>query len=284
MEKIRQMIKPTLKQKPRAVVSLVLLAMFGLCGLGYYNNSKEFSIYGNVDIRDVVLGFRVSGKIAKLNFDEGDSVQKDEILATLDKEPFEIQFAIKKADLDEADANFVKAEKEYLRQKDLFEKKVVSEKVYDDAREALSIAIANQQAAKASLDQVTLELKDADLKAPEGGVIITRIREEGSIVASGAPVYTLSLQRPVWVRTYVDEKKLGDIYSGQKVVVKTDAGGQYEGQIGFISPQAEFTPKTVETSELRTSLVYRLRVIVQNPDNGLKQGMPVTVKVIKDKR
>lgn len=272
------------KKKPKIVLSLVLLATVCFSSFRYYSDQNIFTIYGNVDIRDVVLGFRVSGKIAKLHFDEGDKVKKGDIIASLDKEPFEIKFAIKKADLDQADANLIRTEKEYLRQKDLFAKKVISEKLFDDAKESFVVAVAQQQAAKANLDQAMLELKDADLRASEDGIIITRVREEGSIVSVGAPVYTLSLERPVWVRTYVDEQKLGHIYSGQKVIVKTDSSSQYEGQVGFISPQAEFTPKTVETSELRTSLVYRLRVIIQNPDNGLRQGMPVTVKILKDKR
>jgi HlyD family secretion protein len=87
----------------------------------------------------------------------------------------------------------------------------------------------------------------------------------------------------VWVRTYVDEPDLGQVYPGQKATVRTDSGGVYKGQVGFISPQAEFTPKTVETTELRTDLVYRLRVIVADPDEGLRQGMPVTVILEKRK-
>ena len=110
-------------------------------------------------------------------------------------------------------------------------------------------------------------------------MILTRIQEPGAIVAEGAPVYTLSLTAPVWVRTYVAEPDLGRIHPGMPAAVTTDSAPDkvYAGQIGFISPVAEFTPKTVETTSLRTDLVYRLRVIVDNPDNGLRQGMPVTV-------
>jgi len=79
------------------------------------------------------------------------------------------------------------------------------------------------------------------------------------------------------VRTYVDEPNLGNVHPGLAATVTTDSGGRYTGQVGFISPQAEFTPKNVETRQLRTDLVYRLRVIVDNPDQGLREGMPVTV-------
>lgn len=90
---------------------------------------------------------------------------------------------------------------------------------------------------------------------------------------------TLSLTRPVWVRAYVDETDLNQSQPGRKVLIYTDGRPDkpYHGQIGFVSPTAEFTPKTVETTDLRTDLVYRLRIIVTDADNTLRQGMPVTI-------
>jgi HlyD family secretion protein len=110
--------------------------------------------------------------------------------------------------------------------------------------------------------------------------VLTRVREPGAIVAAGEPIVNLSLSSPVWVRAYIEEPDLGRIQAGMKATVSTDAGRRYNGQIGFISPVAEFTPKAVETKSLRTSLVYRIRVIVDTPDDGLKQGMPVTVNLV----
>ena len=108
-----------------------------------------------------------------------------------------------------------------------------------------------------------------------------RTREVGAIVQPGETAFTLTLSSPVWVRTYVDEADLGDVRPGMAVSVVTDTPGAraYAGRVGFISPTAEFTPKTVETRELRTALVYRLRVVVDDPDGGLRQGMPVGVAV-----
>jgi HlyD family secretion protein len=112
--------------------------------------------------------------------------------------------------------------------------------------------------------------------------VLTRAVEPGAIVAAGNPVYTLSLESPVWVRTYIDEPDLGNVHPGMKAVVVTDSGGRYEGHVGFISPEAEFTPKSVQTTDLRTALVYRLRVVVDAPDTGLRRGMPVTVRIRLD--
>jgi HlyD family secretion protein len=132
---------------------------------------------------------------------------------------------------------------------------------------------------EAAVIQSERRLTDSDLVAPNDGSILTRAREKGAIVQAGETVFTLTLASPVWVRTYVNERDLGRIRPNMPAEVRTDSapGKVYRGYIGFISPTAEFTPKTVETLELRTDLVYRLRVIVDNPDGGLRQGMPVTV-------
>jgi HlyD family secretion protein len=122
---------------------------------------------------------------------------------------------------------------------------------------------------------------DATLVAPNDGVILTRAREKGAIVLPGETVFALTLTSPVWVRTYADEPDLGFIQPGMPAAVVTDSAPDrpYHGHVGFVSPTAEFTPKTVETRELRTALVYRLRVVVDDPDGGLRQGMPVTVRL-----
>ncbi|MGD9665221.1 MAG: HlyD family efflux transporter periplasmic adaptor subunit, partial [Novosphingobium sp.] len=110
------------------------------------------------------------------------------------------------------------------------------------------------------------------------GMIITRAQEPGAIVQPGATVLTLSISRPLRVRAYVAEGDLSRVASGMKVKVTADGNDKtYNGVVGFISPRAEFTPKTVETEDLRTDLVYRIRVIVSDPDDGLRQGQPVTV-------
>jgi HlyD family secretion protein len=149
--------------------------------------------------------------------------------------------------------------------------------------EDIEAARAQVDNARANLQSAQLNLSDCQLVAPTDGYIITRALEPGAIVAAGTTAYSMCLYSPVWIRTYIDERDLGRIYPGMKALVFTDTNPNkpYEGQIGFISPIAEFTPKTVETRELRTDLVFRLRVIIQNPDRYLRQGMPVTVKLLE---
>ncbi len=146
-------------------------------------------------------------------------------------------------------------------------------------KEDMAQAAADLAMARANVATAQLQVGDAVLKAPSSGVILTRAVEAGSMVAAGATAFTLSLNDPVWVRAYVEESDLGRIASGTAMTVLTDAGRQYNVVVGFVSPTAEFTPKQVETQDLRTALVYRLRIVVSHPDSGLRQGMPVTVRL-----
>ncbi|MCQ2740136.1 MAG: HlyD family efflux transporter periplasmic adaptor subunit [bacterium] len=113
-----------------------------------------------------------------------------------------------------------------------------------------------------------------------------RVQEPGATVTKGQPVYTMAKTKPIWIRAYVNETDLGNIKYGQEVKVYTDTVNpqtnqkrEYKGYIGYISPVAEFTPKTVQTTDLRTNLVYRIRVYINDIDEYLRQGMPTTIKV-----
>ncbi|SFF01814.1 HlyD family secretion protein [Phytobacter palmae] len=141
-------------------------------------------------------------------------------------------------------------------------------------------AKASLEQAQAQLAQSQLDLQDTQLVSPSNGTLLTRAVEPGSMLNAGSTVLTLSLTRPVWVRAYISETNLHQARPGQTVLLYVDGrpNKPYHGKIGFVSPTAEFTPKTVETPDLRTDLVYRLRIIVTDADDDLRQGMPVTVR------
>ncbi|MCJ8156901.1 secretion protein HlyD [Sphingomonas sp. LaA6.9] len=205
-----------------------------------------------------------------------------------------------------AKASLAKASEDYQRRSGLVKTGAVSQAVYDASRaeflsaqaqlraaeQALSLqragarredidsARAERASAVAQRDKARTDLADATITAPSAGTILTRAREPGAIVQAGEAVFTLTIDRPMRVRAYVPEPDLGRISPGMKVLVTTDGNPKsYQGTIGHISPTAEFTPKSVQTEDLRTDLVYRLRIIVTNPDDALRQGQPVTVKV-----
>jgi HlyD family secretion protein len=148
-------------------------------------------------------------------------------------------------------------------------------------REDVAQGEAQLRADKAQLALLQQQFKDADLLAPLDAVVRSRIVEPGEMASPQKSAFTLAITDPKWVRAYVGEPDLGSVREGMKATVSVDAFGErrFPGWVGFISPVAEFTPKSVETSELRSSLVYEIRVFVKDPGDELRLGMPATVHV-----
>jgi HlyD family secretion protein len=266
------------------VLFFLLLAAFGAFYFYQHRpieNKHEITLYGNVDVRQVDLGFRVSGRVSFMLFQEGDLVPPNTLIATLDPQPYLDELNQSKARVESSRISLDNSERLLKRRKELLGTGGISEQDYDDALSAKNIFEADLKAALATEGVSQTNLRDTELFSLSEGTVLTRIREPGTVVRPADPIYTLSLLSPIWVRAYVTERQLGEIYPGMAAEIYTDTPGSsvYKGQIGFISPVAEFTPKTVETTQLRTDLVYRLRIIAENPDHGLKQGMPVTVKL-----
>ncbi len=151
-------------------------------------------------------------------------------------------------------------------------------------REDISAARARVAVTQADLDLAVQALHDTALKAPAKGVIRNRILEPGDMASPSQPVYSLALTDPLWVRAYVDEADLGRIRPGLSATIRSDSypDQPFYGWIGYISPSAEFPPKSVQTRQVRTELVYQVRIYVCNPQDRLRLGMPVSVSVALD--
>ncbi|HVB87712.1 MAG TPA: efflux RND transporter periplasmic adaptor subunit [Candidatus Dormibacteraeota bacterium] len=224
------------------------------------------------------------------------------------------EVAAAQADVTAAQANLTNAELLYHRQETLAQQQYVSLQIRDDAQrsyladqadlaakrqllaakqQALRLAVigprkediaaaqATLQADKAALALAQKELADTQLYAPADGVIQSRILEPGDMATPQTPVFTLALDNPLWVRAYLPEPEMGKVALGMRASIKSDSfpGQQFPGWIGYISPVSEFTPKNVETTQLRSQLVYRVRVYACNPDHRLRLGMPATVVI-----
>ncbi|MCX6075877.1 MAG: HlyD family efflux transporter periplasmic adaptor subunit [Campylobacterales bacterium] len=192
----------------------------------------------------------------------------------------------------------------YLRYDKLYRSNSISQEKFDDVKTAYESSNALYMfaknsyellqngyekedilGAKAQLDslmaqknQSKIRLDNTTLYAPANGTLLSRIYEVGSIVNPSQVVVEIAKEDEYWVRSYISEKYLGLIKQGMKALVYTDGGQSYEGVVSFISPLAEFTPKSVQTEDLRTDLVYRFRIILNAHDDRIKQGMPVTIK------
>ena len=220
------------------------------------------------------------------------------------------EIAKAKADVKAAEAEVVYADKEMRRRHRLAQKKASSTQSADRARfelaaareklkalielqrlavigprqEDIEEARARLQAEAAALKLARKNWHDAHLYAPHDGFIRDRMLEPGDMAGAEKPVFTLALTDPIWARTYVGETDLGKLRSGMVADIHSDSfpDHSYRGWIGYISSTAEFTPKSVETTDLRTSLVYQVRVYACNPRYQLRLGMPVTVRVKLD--
>lgn len=252
----------------------------GFCGYKFlFSKSDEIILNGNVEVQDVNLSFRASGRVDLINFDEGMQVKKGDLIASLDKDIFKAKLDYAKAQLNAKSVNFKNAEKDYKRNLDLFKKKSVSEKVYDESKTAYEVAKSEVEAARASFEYMNIDYKDADLFSPVDGVVLTRNIEPGEMVSSGTVVFSVMPNAKTKIKTFASEDVLSRIKHGDEVFVHIESNPdrKFKGHIGFISSEAEFTPKNIETKELRTSLMYRIRVIIDEAAPELKQGMPVTV-------
>ena len=268
------------------ILILLIVGIFFVIKSRGKTNPNELTLYGNIEIRQVDLSFQVSGLVSKLLKEEGDTVKKGELIAILDEQDYNANYKRAEAEVERTIASQKDATDKYKRYAPLGEDDTVSKQEVESLYNAQNKANADYKSAVANRDYLSNQLKYTKLYAPEDGIIMVRVQEPGSNVQKGQPVYTMAKTNPVWVRAYVNETDLGNIKYGDTVAVYTDtvnpATGkkrEYKGQIGYISPVAEFTPKTVQSTDTRTNLVYRIRVYINDTDEYLRQGMPVTIKV-----
>jgi HlyD family secretion protein len=272
--------------KKKILILLAAAIVLGASGAAYFGNHRAangdtLTLYGNVDIRQVQLAFNGSERIAQMLVKEGDPVTKGQLLATLDTATLQQKVRKAEADTEGARLGAVNAASTYQRARMLVDKHFVAQQQADDARTASDAAQAGFHAAQAGLELTRRALADASLYAPDSGIIQERILEPGDMASPQRPVYTLAMTDPLWVRVYVKESDLGKIRPGMRADVATDSypNKRYNAWLGYISPTAEFTPKSVETTEVRSSLVYQVRIFVCNPQGELRLGMPTTVTI-----
>ncbi|MGO9775141.1 MAG: efflux RND transporter periplasmic adaptor subunit [Terracidiphilus sp.] len=156
-----------------------------------------------------------------------------------------------------------------------------SEAVEGSRKEDIAIARANLNQANADLGLSQVNLSYSVLRAPSAGVVTVRQAELGEVVATGSPVVTIADLDHIWLRAYIAETDLGSIHWGQDAIITTDTypGKQYHGRISFIASTAEFTPKSVQTFKERVTLVYRIKIDIDNPNHELKPGMPADAHI-----
>ena len=244
-------------------------------------DGSQIRVSGNIEVTDVAVSFKAAGRVQERPASEGRLVKAGDVVAVLDNvelrqmaDQAEAALAVARADAD-------RARLEYARQKELSEKKVISNREYELADANRAMAEARVKEAEAGLALARTRLDYATLKSPVNGVVLSEHVEAGEYVMPGTPVVTIGDLANAWMRAYIDESDLGRVKVGQAVRVSTDAypGRGYPGRVSFVASEAEFTPRTVQTPKERVKLVYRIKVAVPNEAMELKPGMPADAEI-----
>lgn len=270
-----------MKSKIRIIIPVSLVIIISVFLLAHFakdneRNHKLIKVSGNIEATDVRLAFRVQGKIKEILTDEGKAVKSGEILAKLETDELAKIKAEAQASLKAAQFIYVRAKEDYSRLENLFEAGAISAQKRDAAKTELESAKAKVDALGASFGLAETRLGFADLSSPIDGFILTKSAETGEVVQPGSVIFNVADLKDIWLTAYINETDLGRVKLNQQADVKTDTypDKTYKGRISFISQEAEFTPKQIQTTQLRVKLVYRIKIAVDNSNLELKPGMP----------
>ena len=291
-----------------AIGSTVAGLLLAACSPGNGTRAGDLVLSGNLEVTDAQLGFKVPGRVAERLVSEGDRVKAGQPVARLDDTEQQEQLALRQAELAGAEASLAalvagsrpqeiaaaeatlrsaEADRDRELEASQAQLKVAEARTAEAGErlklvregpraEDLALGRARVEQARASVALAGTQLENTHLISPLTGVVLSHNIEPGEFVSPGTPVITVADTAHVWVRAYVNQTDLGRLRLGQKVEVRTDTFPDklYEGTVGFIASEAEFTPKTVQTAKERVKLVFRVKVDLANPNDELKPGMP----------
>lgn len=273
------------------------------------SSADEVDATGVFEATEVLVSAEANGKILSMDLQEGDRLKagavlgyvdtvqlvlkRDQLLASMDA------VGHKKMDVAKQVAatrrQIEQAEREYARSRDLLHDRAGTQKQVDDAEAQLAVLRRQLDAQLSTMTQANLGVRDEQrslelqvqqlddqllkcrITSPIGGTVLTKYAEPGEVTAAGRPLFKVADLDHIYLRAYVEAPQLTEIRLGQKVTVYADRGESdrtpYEGRVTWISGEAEFTPKTIQTRDERSNLVYAVKIAVNNPDGKIKLGM-----------
>jgi len=248
------------------------------------SHNGRIKVSGNMEATDVRLSFRVAGKIKEILVDEGSVVKSGDVVARIDTDELIKIKNEAESSLKSAEFTYERARDDYARMENLFKAGSISEQKRDSAKTSADSAKANVDALSASLELAVTRLGFAELVSPISGFVLVKSAEVGEVVVAGSVIFTVADLSDIWLTGYVNETDLGKVKLNQEAEIRTDTYPDkiYIGRISFISQEAEFTPKQIQTTEERVKLVYRIKIKADNPNYELKPGMPADGYVIND--
>lgn len=266
------------------VAAVALVALIATAAIIKFENRYEkiIKVSGTIEGDDVRISFRVTGQITELLTDEGMVIKRNQVVARLNQDELSKVKAEAEATLKLAEYQYRLDYDDYIRAENLFKAGAISAQKRDEARTKADTARANIKQLQASLELANTKLGWTELASPLDGYVLVKSALPGEVVQIGAPVFTAINLDELWVTAYINESDLGKVKLQQKAYVQTDTykGKKYEGWVSFVSSQAEFTPKYIQTTEERVKYVYRIKVRVNNSSLELKPGMPADAYII----
>jgi len=277
-----------MKKKVKPLVLVIIIAAACIFAVAYFwkthnHNRGQIKVSGNIEGDDVRLSFRVQGQITELFTDEGKVVKAGEKVAQLNTDELIRIRDNAEGLLKAAEHQYALDKLDYERAENLYKAGAIPMQQRDSAKTLADADKANIDALSASFELAKTRLGFAELLSSLNGYVLVKSALPGEVVQIGAPVFTVVDLNNLWVTAYINEKDLGRVKLDQEayVVADTYPGKKYKGRVSFVSSESEFTPKTIQTTEERVKLVYRIKVRVDNSSLELKPGMPADAYIIE---
>ncbi len=255
------------EHRPKIAAAVILITLGVIFIPKLFVDNSKITASGTIEVKEVDIASRVNSRVLKILADEGRNVKKGEVLAELDDR-------VVGAQKDAAATVFSTASKNYKRARNLIDSGSISDSLFEQAT-------SSYVSAKAAYAQAKVLYEDAAIKAPWDGLILKRHVEEGELVSANTPIFTIGDMGTAKVKIYVPLMALAKIKYGQEAEVSLDGmeENKFTGKITYISGEAEFTPKNVQTKDERVKEVFEVQVTVPNPDYTLKPGVPADVEI-----
>jgi HlyD family secretion protein len=284
---------------------LMVSLMTGSCG----KNNLVPGGSGFIEATEIVVSSEATGQLRIMRFDEGDLVMEGDTIGEIDtvttmlrlhqaeaaRQMAQTKVRISSLNVEQASQSLSLAKKEYDRVAALIESGSINQQRFDQIETGYQQAILSEkqadaayQAARAELAKAESEtallkkqLSDCFPRSPGSGVVASKFVEVGELIGTGKPLVKIAKLDTVWVKVYLPPEDLTKISLGGHAQIDPEDGRAkpLDGKVSWISDQAEFTPKNVQTKEARADLVYAVKITIPNPEKALKIGMPVSVKI-----
>jgi len=270
------------------VIPIIVIVIYLLINTNK-RNPDEISGSGTIEVTEVEIASKISGKVERIECDEGNNVKAGDLLVVLSHNELDAQLNQAKANLESVKAQITQLDLQLqnvkdnlIRAKELFKVGNYTRQQLDKDETQYKVINAQCEAAKqtyaqveAQINYINAQIENAYLKTPISGIVLQKNVEVGEIVSPGMSILTIGDLKKPWLKIYITEDKLSNVKLNDKAIVKIDSstGKTYEGKVVYISSKAEFTPKNIQTKEERVKLVYAVKIILDNKNGELKPGM-----------